>query len=81
MYLKKKKKTGIFFYFYFFLFPYVSYSKSLTLRFWNLEKLIINTYIRKILMIGDFNAKYCNWSISDTATPERTQLSYNPCME
>ena len=32
-------------------------------------------------MIGDFNAKYCNWSISDTAAPERTQLSYNPCME
>ena len=32
-------------------------------------------------MIVDFNAKYCNWSISDTATPERTQLSYNPCME
>ena len=25
-------------------------------------------------MIGDFNAKICNWSINDTATPEGAQL-------
>ena len=25
-------------------------------------------------MIGDFNAKSCNWSINDTATPEGAQL-------
>ena len=38
------------------------------------EKLIIDIYSRKadfVLMIGDFNAKSCNWSINDTTTPER----------
>ena len=27
-----------------------------------------------VLMIGDFNAKSCNWSINDTTTPEGAQL-------
>ena len=41
------------------------------------EKLLIDIYRRKadfVLMIGDFNAKYCNWSINDTTTPEGAQL-------
>ena len=41
------------------------------------EKLIIDIYSRKadfVLMIGDFNAKSCNWSINDTTTPEGAQL-------
>ena len=43
----------------------------------NFEKLIIDIYSRKadfVLMIGDFNAKSCNWSINDTTTPEGAQL-------
>ena len=43
----------------------------------NLEKLTLDIYSRKtdfVLMIGDFNAKSCNWSISDTTTPEGAQL-------
>ena len=43
----------------------------------DLEKLIIDTYSRKadfVLMIGDFNAQSCNWSINDTTTPEGVQL-------
>ena len=42
----------------------------------NLEKLIIDIYSRKadfVLIIGDFNAKSCNWSINDTTTPEGAQ--------
>ena len=43
----------------------------------NLEKLIIDIYSRKadfVLMIGDFNVKFCIWSINDTTTPEGTQI-------
>ena len=43
----------------------------------NFEKLITDIYSRKadfVLMIGDFNAKICNWSINDTTTPEGAQL-------
>ena len=43
----------------------------------NLEKLIIDIYSRKAdfaVMIGDFNAKSCNWSINDTTNPEGAQL-------
>ena len=38
---------------------------------------MIDIYSRKadfVLMIGDFNAKSCNWSINDTTTPEGAQL-------
>ena len=41
------------------------------------EKLIIDIYSRKadfVLMIGDFNAKSCHWSIIDTTTPEGARL-------
>ena len=44
---------------------------------YNFEKLITDIYCRKadfVLMIGDFNAKSCNWSINDTTTPEGAQL-------
>ena len=27
-------------------------------------------------MIGDFNAKPCNWSANDTTTPEGAQLDF-----
>ena len=43
----------------------------------NLEKLAIDIYSGKadfVLMIGDFNAKSCNWWTNDTATPEGAQL-------
>ena len=43
----------------------------------NLKKLIIDIYSRKanfVLMMGDFNAKSCNWSIDDTTTLEGAQL-------
>ena len=43
----------------------------------NFEKIIIDIYSRKadfVLMIGDFNAKSCNWSINNTAAPEGAQL-------
>ena len=43
----------------------------------NLEKLIIDLYSRKadfVLMVGDFNAKSCNWSINDNTAPEGAQL-------
>ena len=43
----------------------------------NLGNLIIDTYSQKadfVLMIGDFNAKSCNWSTNDTTTPEGAQL-------
>ena len=41
------------------------------------EKLMIDIYSRKadfVLMIGDFNAKSCNWSINNTTTPEGAHL-------
>ena len=37
------------------------------------EKLIIDIY-SFVLIIADFNAKPCNWSINDTTTPEGAQL-------
>ena len=43
----------------------------------NLEKFIIDIYCRKVdfvLIIGDFNAKSCNWSVNDTTTSEGAQL-------
>ena len=43
----------------------------------NFDKVIIDIHSQKadfVLMIGDFNAKSCNWSINDTTTPEGTQL-------
>ena len=43
----------------------------------NLENLIIDTYSQKedfVLMIGDFNAKSCNWSTNDTTIAEGAQL-------
>ena len=50
-------------------------------RLMNLTPLLttfINYFISRkadfVLMIGDFNAKSCNWSINDTTTPEGAQL-------
>ena len=43
----------------------------------NFEKLIIDIYSQKadfVLMIGDFNAKSCSWSINNTTSPEEAQL-------
>ena len=43
----------------------------------NFEKLIIDIYSWKVdfvLMIGDFNAKSCIWSINDTTTPDGAHL-------
>ena len=43
----------------------------------NFEKLIIDIYSWKsdfVLMIGDFNAKFCKWSINHITSPEGTQL-------
>ena len=41
------------------------------------EEFMIDSYSRKadfVLMIGDFNAKSCDWSINDTTTPQGAQL-------
>ena len=43
----------------------------------NLWKLIIDMYSQKasfVLMIGEFNANSCNWSMNGTTTLERIQL-------
>ena len=56
--------------------PLVKHAMNLTLIN-NLDKLLSEIYSRKadfVLMIGDFNAKSCNWSINDTTTPEEALL-------
>ena len=43
----------------------------------NLEKLMTDIYSQKadfVLIIGDFNAKSCNWSINDPAIPKGAHL-------
>ena len=45
----------------------------------NLEKLVFNISSSNpyfILIIGDFNAKFSNWSFNDTTTADDARLNY-----